>query len=125
MGRLLCGADALILWLITGAETGTEEVLQQNEWDFLTKDMGTEGIFSTLIDKVEDIGASGYQLLMTIGVIGLVFSIIFTAVSLLMTSNAQKKEEKKSHAFVICIAGIVIFSVFSIVGFFKSIGSGL
>jgi heme/copper-type cytochrome/quinol oxidase subunit 4 len=62
---------------------------------------------------------------MTIGVIGLVFSIIFTAISLLMTSNAQKKEEKKSHALVICVAGICIFSVFSIVGFFKSIGSGL
>ena len=64
-------------------------------------------------------------LLMTIGEIGLVFSIIFTAISLLMTSNAQKKEEKKSHALVICVAGICIFSVFSIVGFFKSIGSGL
>ena len=74
---------------------------------------------------MEDIGASGYQLLLTVGVIGLVFSIIFTALSLLLTSNAQKKEEKKSHALIICIAGIVIFSAFSIIGFFKSIGSGL
>ena len=100
-------------------------LLAGNEWDFLKDDPGEGGVFTTLIQKVQDIGASGYQLMMTVGVIGLVFSIIFTALSLLLTSNAQKKEEKKSHALVICIAGIVIFSAFSIVGFFKSIGSGL
>ena len=96
-----------------------------NEWDFMKKSPGDAGVFSSLIKKIKDIGASGYELMLTIGIIGLVFSIIFTAVSLLLTSNAQKKEEKKSHALVICVAGIVIFSVFSIIGFFKSIGSGL
>ncbi len=123
MENFLCGAETLLLTLRHSGVKGI--LLTVNEWDFLTQDPGEEGVFSTLIDKVQDIGASGYQLLMTIGVIGLVFSIIFTAISLLLTSNAQKKEEKKSHALVICIAGIVIFSAFSIVGFFKSIGSGL
>lgn len=121
MSNFLCGAGTLLSTL----HLEMRGILLTNEWDFLKDDPGEEGVFSTLIDKVEDIGASGYQLLMTIGVIGLVFSIIFTALSLLLTSNAQKKEEKKSHALVICIAGIVIFSAFSIVGFFKSIGSGL
>lgn len=125
MGNLLCGAGTLLFRLrcvggiLLAADAGA------NEWDFLQQDPGDEGVFSALISKVEDIGASGYQLLLTVGVIGLVFSIIFTALSLLLTSNAQKKEEKKSHALVICIAGIVIFSAFSIIGFFKSIGSGL
>lgn len=59
---------------------------------------------------MEDIGASGYELMLTIGIIGLVFSILFTPVSLLLTSNAQKKEEKNSHALVICVVGIAIFS---------------
>lgn len=95
------------------------------EWDFMTQSPGQSGVFSSLILKLQDIGASGYELMLTLGIIGLVFSIIFTAVSLLLTSNAQKKEEKKSHALVICLAGIVIFSVFSIIGFFKSIGTGL
>ena len=95
------------------------------EWDFMTQSPGQSGVFSSLISKLQDIGASGYELMLTLGIIGLVFSIIFTAVSLLLTSNAQKKEEKKSHALVICLAGIVIFSVFSIIGFFKSIGTGL
>lgn len=122
MFNLLCGAETLLLTV----QEGVNDVLQSgNEWDFLKDDPGEDGVFTTLIDKVQDIGASGYQLMMTVGVIGLVFSIIFTALSLLLTSNAQKKEEKKSHALVICIAGIVIFSAFSIVGFFKSIGSGL
>lgn len=121
MNNLLCRADFLFL----GMRTKIPCILLANEWDFLTEDPGEEGVFSTLIEKTQDIGASGYQLLMTFGVIGLVFSIIFTAISLLMTSNAQKKEEKKSHALVICVSGIVIFSVFSIIGFFKSIGSGL
>ena len=122
MAGLLCGAGDLFL------DVGLKVqgiLLSVNEWDFLMKDPGDKGVFKTLIEKVQDIGASGYQLLMTVGVIGLVFSIIFTALSLLLTSNAQKKEEKKSHVFIICIAGIVIFSAFSIVGFFKSIGSGL
>ena len=121
MYDLVCRADTLFL----AAQIRMVGILLAgNEWDFLMEDP-EDGVFATLIDKAEDIGASGYQLLMTIGVIGLVFSIIFTAISLLMTSNAQKKEEKKSHALVICVAGICIFSVFSIVGFFKSIGSGL
>ena len=121
MYDLVCRADTLFL----AAQIRMEGILLTgNEWDFLMEDP-EDGVFATLIDKAEDIGARGYQLLMTIGVIGLVFSIIFTAISLLMTSNAQKKEEKKSHALVICVAGICIFSVFSIVGFFKSIGSGL
>jgi len=121
MNDLLCRADILFL----NARAQMSGILLTNEWDFLTEDPGEDGVFATLIDKVQDIGASGYQLLMTMGVIGLVFSIIFTAISLLMTSNAQKKEEKKSHALIICVSGIVIFSAFSIVGFFKSIGSGL
>lgn len=115
MYDLVCRADTLFL----AAQIRMEGILLTgNEWDFLMEDP-EDGVFATLIDKAEDIGASGYQLLMTIGVIGLVFSIIFTAISLLMTSNAQKKEEKKSHALVICVAGICIFSVFSIVGFFQ------
>ena len=122
MNNLLCGAG-ILLSKLHSMRAGIH--LMANEWDFLRDDPGEGGVFSTLISKVQDIGASGYQLLMTFGVIGLVFSIIFTALSLLLTSNAQKKEEKKSHALVICIAGVVIFSAFSIVGFFKSIGSGL
>lgn len=122
MYDLLCRADTLFL---TAQIRVRGILLTKSEWDFLMEDPREDGVFATLIDKAEDIGASGYQLLMTIGVIGLVFSIIFTATSLLLTSSAQKKEEKKSHALVICIAGICIFSVFSIVGFFKSIGSGL
>ena len=119
--KLLCEAERL------GSLTGGRGILlsTSDEWDFMTESPGDEGVFHTLIEKIEQIGASGYELMLTIGVIGLAFSIIFTAVSLLMTSNAQKKEEKKSHALVICIAGIVIFSVFSIIGFFKSIGTGL
>lgn len=95
------------------------------EWDFIKKDQGDKGVFNSLIGKVEDIGSSGYELMLAIGMIGLVFSIIFTAITLLFSSSAQKKEEKKSHALTICLAGVVIFSVFSIIGFFKSIGTGL
>lgn len=129
MDYLLCGAETLLFRLrcvggiLLAADADADANV--NEWDFLQQDPGDAGVFSTLIEKVEDIGASGYQLLLTVGVIGLVFSIIFTALSLLLTSNAQKKEEKKSHALIICVAGIVIFSAFSIIGFFKSIGSGL
>lgn len=121
--KLLCAADRLTV--PSRKISGMLLTATANEWDFMTSEPGSDGVFSSLISKLEDIGASGYELMLTLGIIGLVFSIIFTAVSLLLTSNAQKKEEKKSHALVICLAGIVIFSVFSIIGFFKSIGTGL
>ncbi len=106
--------------------TGDPAVPAANEWDFLENPAQQNGgVFSTLIDKVKEIGAGGYELLLIIGVIGLAFSIIMTVISMLFTSSAQKKEEKKSHAVTICICGIVLFSVFSIIGFFKSIGGGL
>ncbi|MDD3361825.1 MAG: hypothetical protein PHW34_09160 [Hespellia sp.] len=120
--NLLCTAERLSL---PGTKVSGILLAAASEWDFMKTDPGESGVFNSLVTKLEDIGASGYELMLTLGIIGLVFSIIFTAVSLLLTSNAQKKEEKKSHALVICLSGIVIFSVFSIVGFFKSIGSGL
>lgn len=113
-------------YVILAQATTPASTQSGNEWDFLqnpTQQNG--GVFSSLIDKVEEIGAGGYQLLLAIGVIGLAFSILLTVISLLFTNSAQKKEEKKSHAVIICVCGIVIFSVFSIIGFFKSIGSGL
>ena len=67
-----------------------------DEWNFMETSPGDTGVFHSLISKVKDIGASGYELMLTVGVIGLVFSIIFTAVSLLLTSKTKKKEEKKS-----------------------------
>lgn len=103
-------------------------VTTANEWDFLENPTQSNGgVFASLIQKVKEIGASGYQLLMIIGIIGLTFSIIMTAVSLFFSTSttAQKKEEKKNHAVIICIGGIVLFSVFSIIGLFKNIGSGL
>lgn len=101
-----------------------EETTEQ-EWDFMMESPGEEGVFNSLIETVKDIGASGYELMLTIGIIGLVFSIILTVIALVMTNNAQKKEEKKSHALIIFIAGVVLFSVFNIIGFFKAIGAGL
>ena len=96
-----------------------------NEWDFMTDGSSDTGVFNSLIFKLADIVGSGNQLRMTLGILRMGVSIIFTAVSLLLTSNDQKKEEKKSHALVICLAGIIIFSVFSIIGFFQSIGGEL
>lgn len=120
--KIFCVAERLA---VPTKRLGMAMLATASEWDFMTSSPGESGVFNSLIAKMKDIGASGYELMLTLGVIGLVFSIIFTAVSLLLTSNAQKKEEKKSHALVICLSGIVIFSVFSIIGFFKSIGTGL
>lgn len=125
MNNLLCRAGSLLFCAPSKLHGTLLAAAAGNEWDFMENSGGDDGVFSSLIDTIEGIGSSGYQLMMTIGIIGLVFSIIFTAVSLLMTSNAQRKEEKKSHVLIICIAGVVIFSCFSIIGFFKSIGSGL
>ena len=107
--------------VMPGVERGARTLLANttvpaNEWDFMvnpTKPGG--GVFQSLIDKVKEIGAGGYELLLVVGVIGLACSILMTVISVLFTSSAQKKEEKKSHAVTICLCGIVMFSVFSII----------
>ena len=55
MSNFLCGVGTLLSTLHSGM---LGILITSNEWDFLKDNPGEEGVFSTLIDKVQDIGAS-------------------------------------------------------------------
>lgn len=93
--------------------------------DFLDGDDKSGGVFAPLIDKIKSLGQDAYQLLMVIGIIGLVVSILVLAISTALTKKEQARTENKSWAVNIAIGACVLFGALSIVGIFASIGSGI
>lgn len=93
--------------------------------DFLQDGDKSGGVFSKLIEKVKSLGQDAYQLLMVIGIVGLVASILVLAISTSLTKKEQARTENKSWAVNIAIGACVLFGALSIVGIFASIGSGI
>lgn len=93
-----------------------------NDFDFLTgKGNGT---FDKANEMAKETGASLYSFLRTIGIIGLVVSIIFCAFSF-SSKNANKREEGKNHILWISVSGIVIFGAMALIGILSNIGGAL
>ncbi len=86
-GFLAKGRGLLANGRLHGLRPWTYILLSQeadtNEWGFMDDKPGQTGVFHNLIQKIQDIGASGYELMLSVGIIGVGFSIIFTAISLL------------------------------------------
>lgn len=95
--------------------------------DDVTKFLGKSGksndSFKKLDETVQKTGNSFYSLLRTIGIIGLVVSIISLGISLAVSKNATKREENKTHAMFVCLGGIIMFGVLSLVSILNGIGS--
>lgn len=83
------------------------------------------GTFTELQSTIEGTGASFYRLVMTIGVIGLVISLIFCGITLAVNKNASKREEGKSQLIWIALGGVVVFGSMSILGILKTVGGNL
>lgn len=117
VGAVGAGVGALLPTMSVYADT------KENEWDFL-KDEGN-GTFDSMTTTVKETGASGYKLIMAIGIVGLVFSIVITGLSLAANKSPQKRDENKTHLLWICAAGILIFGAMTFVGFLKTIAVSL
>lgn len=66
--------------------------------------------------------SSASNLGITIGVIGIIFSILYMAIRISITHSPKKKEEIKQEAMVKGIIGIMIFSIPLWLGIIKNLG---
>lgn len=97
----------------------------RDEWDFIKNGGGADDPLADVTNKAKGLGAGVYNLLLTIGIIGLVASIMWLAISLALNKNAQKREANKEWMVWIAVAGIILFGAFAIIGLIAGIGKGL
>lgn len=95
-----------------------------DSFGFLTEP-GDGGAFRDITETVKKTGASAYNLMLVIGIIGLVLSTVVLGVSFSMTKNATKKSENKSHLPSIALGAILIFGAISLIGLVQTIATGL
>lgn len=113
-------ASGIILTNLVQQTAVAKASSNKDVFDFL-KDGKSNGAFDKINTTIEETGYSGYNLLMTIGVLGLVFSFIILGINYAFTKNSSKKSENKSQLGNICIAGIFIFGALTLAGLIKSI----
>lgn len=75
----------------------------------------------TLNGSLKKLAASSTELAITIGVVGIVFSIIYIILRICFTKNANTKEEIKRQALQKGVIAIMLFSIPFWLGLFKYI----
>lgn len=73
----------------------------------------------TLNGSIRKLAASSTELAITVGVIGIVFSIVYIILRICFTKNANTKEEIKRQALQKGIIAIMLFSIPFWLGLFK------
>lgn len=96
------------------------EATDSGSLDFL-KNGTSNKTFDSLTKTAKETGFSFYQLVMVLGLIGVVCSLATAGVSIALHKNANKKSESKSHLVDICIGAAILFGAITIVGFVKVI----
>lgn len=91
-------------------------------YDWITD--GGNGTFDSLTNTVKQTGGSFYQLLMAIGVIGLMAIIIICALRLAAAGSGKRAEALEQIIWVV-VAGVILFGVVSIIGIVGTIGANL
>lgn len=83
---------------------------------------GTDnGAFSEITSAAKQTGFSFYNLLLVVGIIGVVCSLVVLGISFAFSKNANKKSENKSHLVDICIGALFIFGALTFIGLIKTI----
>lgn len=72
--------------------------------------------------QIRSLSSSSYNLAITVGIMGIVFSILYMAIRILFSSNAKKKSEVKEEAVLKGLIAIVLFSIPLWLSLFKLIG---
>lgn len=72
-----------------------------------------------LNQSLTDLAASSSELAMTLGVMGMVFSIIYIAIRLLFSKNAARREEIRQEAITKGMIAVMLFSIPFWLGLFK------
>lgn len=123
--KIFCG-----LTVLTGVITSQVPVIARAatptpgafDW-ILTSDDGT---LDALTDKTKALGGSGYNFLMVVGAIGVLFALILLGFDFLFhKNNATKKDENKSHLVSVAVGGLFIFGALFFAGLIKGVADGL
>lgn len=99
---------------------------EENPFDFSgieTKDLNPwnymENMELSMSEPLKDLGASSAQLGITVGIMGIVFSIFYMVLKICFTKNAAIKEEIKQEAVLKGMIAIMLFSIPFWLGLFK------
>lgn len=72
--------------------------------------------------QIRSLSSSSYSLAITVGVTGIVISILYMAIRILFTQNAKAKSEIKEEAVLKGLIGIALFSIPLWLSIFKMFG---
>lgn len=95
-----------------------------SEFDWIKEGDGN-GAFSDLTNTVKETGQSAYQLMLVIGVVGLVLAIMAAGLCVAFGKNANKRSENIGWILWIAIGGIIFFGGLTILSILKQIGGSL
>ena len=89
------------------------ETKDLNPWNYM------ENMELSMSEPLKDLGASSAQLGITVGIMGIVFSIFYMVLKICFTKNAAIKEEIKQEAVLKGMIAIMLFSIPFWLGLFK------
>lgn len=129
MKKITAGGTAAVMMVgsqLTAFASGESESGAKTQpdysYDWITD--GGNGTFDSLTNTVKQTGGSFYQLLMAIGVIGLMAIIIICALRLAAAGSGKRAEALEQIIWVV-VAGVILFGVVSIIGIVGTIGANL
>lgn len=72
--------------------------------------------------QIRSLSSSSYSLAITVGIMGIIFSILYMAIRILFSMDAKKKSEVKEEAVLKGLIAIALFSIPLWLSIFKMIG---
>ena len=116
---------AFLALLLTGCADNAEgsiynfadvEPKDIDPWTYLKETSITDSL------QIRSLSSSSYRLAVTVGIMGIVFSILYMAIRMLFTQNAKLKNEVKEEAVLKGLIAIAIFSIPLWLSIFKMMG---
>ena len=101
----------------------TSTPVPTNPAEFLTGDKGSD-VFQPLGEKVQQVMASAYGVIIGVGVSFLVLALILAGIFLGVSHDPSASKDTKKWILRILIGAIIVGTALSIVGVFFGIGSG-
>lgn len=116
----------MLTWILLLSLSGCGNKEEGNPFDFSgieTKDLNPwnymENMELSMSEPLKNLGASSAELGITIGIIGIVFSIFYMVLRICFSKSAAIKEEVKQEAVLKGMIAIMLFSIPFWLGLFK------
>lgn len=116
----------MLTWMLLFSLSGCGNKEEGNPFDFSgieTKDLNPwnymENMELSMSEPLKNLGASSAELGITIGIIGIIFSIFYMVLRICFSKSAVIKEEVKQEAVLKGMIAIMLFSIPFWLGLFK------